>query len=229
MTVPALRTSTMTAIDSGRRSVVLSVIGSLVLLIISAGRVSAESNWPRWRGPLGDGHVATKLPVRWDSASIAWKVPLQGIGQSSPIVWQTHIFLTSATNKGQQRQVLCLDGRDGSVVWEHTPWTGSPEPIHQMNSWASPSCVTDGEVVVAFFGKGGLHGYNLDGRHLWSRDLGSFECPWGVAACPVIVGDLVIQNGDADADSFIMGLNKRTGEPVWKTPHPIFGAGARRY
>jgi outer membrane protein assembly factor BamB len=91
-----------------------------------------------------------------------------------------------------------------------------------MNSWASATCVTDGEVVVAFFGKGGLHGYTLEGKHLWSRDLGNFECPWGTAACPVIVGDLIIQNGDADADAFIMGLNKRTGETVWTHPRPNF-------
>jgi outer membrane protein assembly factor BamB len=222
MFVHTLRTSTMTAIDLGRRSAVLSVVGSLLLAVTSAGQVSAESNWPRWRGPLGDGHVATKLPVRWDAGSIVWKVPLQGIGQSSPIVWQGHIYLTSAIDNGHQRLVSCLDGRDGSIVWDHTPWTGSPEPIHQMNSWASSSCVTDGEVVVAFFGKGGLHGYALDGKHLWSRDLGPFECPWGTAACPVIVGDLVIQNGDADTDSFIMGLNKRTGDTVWKTSRPNF-------
>ena len=89
---------------------------------------------------------------------------------------------------------------DGSLLWEHSPWTGEPEKIHQMNSWASATCVTDGEIVVAFFGKGGLHAYSLDGKLLWSRDLGPFEGPWGVAACPIIVGDLVIQNGDADQE-----------------------------
>lgn len=212
----------MTAIAFGRRTVIPCLVCSLLLTFTGAGRLSAESNWPRWRGPLGNGHTTAVLPVRWNAASITWKVSLPGIGQSSPIVWQGRIYLTSALAKGEQRLVYCLDAHDGSILWQHTPRTGSPEPVHPMNSWASASCVTDGEVVVAFFGRAGLHGYSLNGKHLWSRDLGRFECPWGVAACPVIVGDLVIQNGDADADSFIMGLNKRTGETVWTTPRPNF-------
>ena len=66
-----------------------------------------------------------------------------------------------------------------------------------MNGWATATCATDGERVVAFFGKGGMHCYAVDGKPLWSRDLGPFLGPWGTAACPVIVGDLVIQNCDA--------------------------------
>lgn len=219
---------TMTAIEIGRRGVISCLACWMLLIFAAAGPLlaeskrPAESNWPRWRGPLGNGHTAMKLPVHWDAGSIAWKVSLQGIGQSSPLVWKERIFLTSALDEGRQRLVFCLDARDGSSIWQHTPWTGSPEPIHHMNSWASATCATDGEVVVAFFGKGGLHGYTLDGKHLWSRDLGPFECPWGTAACPVIVDDLVIQNGDADANAFIMGLNKRTGETVWTTPRPNF-------
>ncbi|MBI3866768.1 MAG: PQQ-like beta-propeller repeat protein [Planctomycetia bacterium] len=190
---------------------------------IAAGKLGAESNWPRWRGPQGNGHAAAQnVPVRWDASGVSWKTPLKGIGQSSPVVWNGRIFLTSAVDGGRTRLVFCIDARDGKVLWERTAWTGEPEPIHQMNSWASASCVTDGEVVVAFFGRGGLHAFRLDGKVLWERDLGSFECPWGTAACPVIVGDLVIQNGDADKDAFVMGLNKQTGETVWKTPRDDF-------
>lgn len=179
---------------------------------------AAETNWPRWRGPQGDGHsLAAKVPVRWDAGAVAWKTPLKGIGQSSPVVWNGRIFLTSALDEGRSRVVFCIDERDGRLIWEHTPWKGEPEKIHQMNGWASASCATDGEVVVAFFGKAGLHAYTLDGKPLWSRDLGPFEGPWGVAACPIIFGDLVIQNGDADLDPFLIGINKQTGETVWKT------------
>jgi outer membrane protein assembly factor BamB len=145
-------------------------------------------------------------------------VPVKGIGQSSPIVWDNRIFLTSALEAGRQRVVSCFDARDGRLLWEHVAWTGEPEDSHEMNGWASASCATDGEVVVAFFGKGGLHTYTLDGKHLWSRDLGTFECPWGTAACPVIVGDLVIQNGDSDVNAFIMGLDRLTSKTIWTTP-----------
>ncbi|MGE5192637.1 MAG: PQQ-binding-like beta-propeller repeat protein [Deltaproteobacteria bacterium] len=195
------------------------VFAAVSMFVVAAGEAFAEPNWPRWRGPRGDGHsAATNLPRKWTTDSVAWKVPLKGSGQSSPIVWEDRIFLTSALENGRQRVVFCIDARDGSLIWEHVAWTGEPEKIHQMNSWASASCATDGEAVVAFFGRGGLYAYTLDGKHLWSRDLGPFEGPWGTAACPVIVGDLVIQNGDADVNAFIMGLDKRTGETKWTTP-----------
>jgi outer membrane protein assembly factor BamB len=197
----------------------LILVSGASILLFAAGAASAEQNWPRWRGPRGDGHsTITNLPVQWTAESVAWKTPLPGIGQSSPIVWGDRIFLTAARDKGRERIVCCVDARDGKMLWEHVAWTGEPEKIHEMNSWASASCATDGEIVVASFGKGGLHAYTLEGRHRWSRDLGPFEGPWGTAACPVIVGDLVIQNGDADVNAFIMGIDKHSGETVWTTP-----------
>lgn len=205
-----------------RRSCWLLTAATFLLIAagdLMAGELPSPVNWPRWRGPRGDGHAAaTDLPVRWDASSIVWKTPLKGIGQSSPIVWGDRIFLTSALDQGRQRIVYCVDAADGSIKWEHVAWKGEPEKIHDWNSWASATCATDGEVVVAFFGKGGLHAYALDGKPLWSRDLGPFESPWGTAACPVIVGDLVIQNGDADVNAFIMALDKKTGKTVWNTP-----------
>ena len=204
-----------------RRELIASVIlaATVSFSVVSAGEAPARPNWSGWRGPAGDGHVpGTPLPIRWDAGSIQWRVSLKGIGQSSPIVWGDRIYLTSALDEGRQRLVFCHDVRDGRLVWEHTAWTGEPEKVHDLNSWASATCVTDGQVVVASFGKGGLHGYTLEGKHLWSRDLGPFEGPWGTAACPVIVGDLVIQNGDADANAFLMGLDKQTGRTIWTTP-----------
>ena len=74
--------------------------------------------------------------------------------------------------------------------------------------------------MVAFFGKGGLHCYSVEGKPLWSRDLGSFPGPWGTAASPVIVGDLVIQNCDAQGEGALVALNKLDGKPVWRTLRP---------
>lgn len=195
----------------------------VLLFVASAGPARAELNWSRWRGPEGNGHShEIGLPVKWEPAAVVWKVPLKGSGQSSPVIWGERVFLTTALEKGKQRVVFCLDRNDGKLLWEHVAWTGEPEKSHGMNGWASATCATDGKVVIAFFGRGGLHAYTVDGKPLWSRDLGMFESPWGTAACPVIVGDIVIQNGDADANAFIMGLDKQTGKTIWSTPRPNY-------
>jgi outer membrane protein assembly factor BamB len=179
----------------------------------------ADGEWPCWRGPQQNGHYAeSSLPTRWDAKSIVWKTELPGSGQSSPVIWGDRIFLTAALQNGKQRVVLCVDRKKGDILWQHTAWTGTPEKSHEMNGWASATCATDGERVVAFFGKGGLHCYTVDGKHVWSRELGSFPGNWGTSACPLIYGDSVIQNCDSTANAFILGVDKRTGKDIWKTP-----------
>ena len=194
----------------------------LLLIVLTSSSLLAETNWPRFRGPAGTGASSEKgLPVSFSSDDIAWKTPLEGRGQSSPVIWGDKIFLTASSDDGGRRFVICLDRNNGKILWQHdAPWSGQPEKLHKMNSYASATCATDGEYVVAFFGRGGLHGFDTDGKRLWSRDLGVFESPWGTAASPLIVGDLVIQNCDAENDAFMLAVDKKTGREVWKTPRP---------
>lgn len=204
-----------------RNARTLAIVASISVLTLTTVGTADDANWPRWRGPLQNGHTHEKnIPVKWSADDIAWKTKLPGIGQSSPIIWEDKIFLTAALDQGKERLVLGVDRKTGSILWTQSAWKGEPEPIHNMNSWASATCVTDGKIVVAFFGRGGIHAYTVNGEHLWSRDLGKFESPWGTSACPVIVDDLVIQNCDADADAFIVALDKQTGKEIWRTKRP---------
>lgn len=180
----------------------------------------AETKWTRFRGPEGTGvSQETDLPVKWDDSNVKWRTPLPGAGQSSPVIWMDKILLTSAvpTDQGVERWVICVNRADGKILWQQLAETTQGEPLHSMNTWASATCATDGECVIAFFGLGGMHAYSLDGEKLWSRDLGKFAGPWGTAASPVIVGDVVIQNCDADEDAYIIGLDKKSGKTVWQT------------
>jgi outer membrane protein assembly factor BamB len=76
--------------------------------------------------------------------------------------------------------------------------------------------------VYASFGKGGLHCYTVDGKHVWSRELGKFfsKTKRGTASSPILHDNLVIWNGDSESDPFLFGLDKLTGETVWKADRP---------
>ena len=191
----------------------------VLCLGLAAFATAAEPEWQGWRGPQQDGHSTdSSLPVSWGPENVVWRTPLPGKGQSSPVFAGDRIFLTASLENGRQRIVMGVDRSSGKVLWNDVAWTGEPEPSHNMNGWASATCATDGERVYAFFGRGGgLFCYSADGKQLWQKELGSFESPWGVAASPVIVGDLVIQNCDADTDAHIVAFDKTTGDEVWKT------------
>ncbi|NNC87948.1 MAG: PQQ-binding-like beta-propeller repeat protein [Akkermansiaceae bacterium] len=217
------------------------VIGLAAFAAWSPGSgLRAEDHWPQFRGPTGRGHSTAKgVPLKWNAASVAWKTKLKGEGQSSPVNWGDRLFLTSASGDGRQRHVICVDRTSGDVLWERTVACDGPEHPHRMNSFATPTCATDGKHVVAFFGPGGIHCFDLEGEKKWSRDLGDFPGPWGVAASPVIVGNKVIQNCDAEGPSSLVALDLDSGEPMWTTerePKPrggwstpiLIDAGGRR-
>ena len=144
-----------------------------------------------------------------------WKAKLKGEGQSSVVNWGDKLFLTSATEKGAKRWVHCLDRTTGKLLWEREVACAAPEQIHKMNTWATPTCATDGERVVAFFGPGGIHCFSMDGKPMWQRNLGEFPGTWGIGSSPIIDGNLVIQNCDAEGPSSLVALDKKTGAPVW--------------
>lgn len=190
----------------------------LSLLVLAAASVRSE-NWNQFRGPRLDGVVsAPGLPVNWNENSIVWKADLKGAGQSSPAQWENLLFLTGASPDGKERYVMCLSSKDGTTVWEDTIPCAAPESIHNMNSYATPSCATDGKVVVAYFGPAGLHAWDLSGNKLWSLDLGMGGGTWGFAASPVIIDGLVIQNCDSEGPSRLVAVDAGTGKIAWETP-----------
>jgi outer membrane protein assembly factor BamB len=188
-----------------------------VLLVLLASTVRAE-NWPGWRGPTGQGYSNDKnLPVKWSATeNVKWKIPLPDAGNSTPIVWGDKIFLTQATEKGKKRSLWCLARKDGSKIWEKTVEYTGKEPKHDTNTYCAASPVTDGEQVVVSHGSAGVYCYDLAGQELWHRDLGECRHIWGNAASPVIYKDLVILNFGPGPRTFLIAMNKKSGEDAWK-------------
>lgn len=197
----------------------------------------AADQWHQWRGPSGQGYADDPhVPLKWsETENLAWKTPLPGRGNSSPVVWGDRVFLTAASKDGKERYVLCLRASDGKILW-HELAAKDPDPAksHEWNGHASASCTTDGERVYAFFGTPGLFCYDVNGKLLWQHHFGIFttETGWGTAASPFLYGDLVIQNCDNDgpnwlppghdpkeaAPAALVALDKRTGKVKWQTP-----------
>ncbi len=199
----------------------LTALACLACFALTAfDTASADSNWPRWRGPNQDGHSGeTGFPRKWSPADVKWTTPLPGAGQSSPVIWGERMFLTAALNRGAERVALCVDRNSGDIVWQTSLWKGTPEASHVMNGWASSTCVTDGERVWCFFGQGGgLFCLSMDGKQLWNRDFGEFPGPWGTAASPILIDNMLIQNCDSDEKGFLLAVDKLTGDTLWTTP-----------
>jgi outer membrane protein assembly factor BamB len=118
--------------------------------------------------------------------------------------------------------VVCLDRKTGKTLWQKTAKQEIPhEGHHQDHGFASASPVTDGEVVLAYFGSRGLHCYDLDGNLKWSKDFGDMitRAGFGEGASPALHGDTVVVNWDDETENdFIVALDKRTGKELWKNP-----------
>ncbi|MHB8898200.1 MAG: outer membrane protein assembly factor BamB family protein [Thermoguttaceae bacterium] len=220
-------------------------LAAIVLLFCLVEWLPAQTHdhWPQFRGPEARGVAdGPNLPDRWsDTENIAWKTDLPGRAWSSPIVWAESVFLTTAVNSGQlespkkglyfggnrpeprevqlEYKVLCLDLPSGTIRWEKTVHQGpSSSPIHLKNSFASETPVTDGERVYAYFGNQGLYCLDLEGNLVWSKPFEPRPTRngWGTGASPVLHGDRIYLVNDNEQESFLIALDKKTGEPVWR-------------
>jgi outer membrane protein assembly factor BamB len=179
------------------------------------------SDWPQFRGPSGrasaDGH---KLPTKIaPDQHVLWKTPLPP-GHSSPVVFGDRIYLTAVRDK--KLLTLALDRGSGSVLWEAEAPYQKLEKIHAIGSHAQASVVTDGQVVVSYFGSCGLFGYDPTGKQLWHLPMGPFKNDLGAGSSPVLAGDRILLNQDHDIDSFLLAVDKRTGKPLWRTDRSDF-------
>jgi outer membrane protein assembly factor BamB len=183
------------------------------------------ADWPGWRGPAGVGVSAEKgLPTRWSATeNVRWKVPVPGAGVSTPVVSGDHVFLTASDERHNDRlHVCCYHRADGRQLW-HTRLFGSaqPEGLFPAGGMAVPTPATDGRHLYVLFGTGDLACLDFDGRPVWIRspaqDHGPFRNRWGMAASPLLVGDLLIALVDHWGPSYLLAVDTKTGATRWKT------------
>ena len=208
---------------------------------------AADPDWPQWRGPEGQGHApaAHDLPVTWsETENVAWKTPLAGRGWSSPVIGDGRIWLTTAIERkaspaeearalagnrmaGQLEvsgsvtiRAVCLDQASGKILHDVELFTiRDPQPIHKLNSFASPSPVLAGGRLFCHCGDFGVACLDAaTGRVLWRNRELRLNHENGPGSTPVVHGDKLIVHLDGSDVQSIAAYDTATGRLAWQTP-----------
>lgn len=231
----------------------------VVMLVAAVGTLSAQPpasarvgiDWPGFRGIAARGvDDAGSLPLQWnvpESRMVKWRVPVAGLGHSSPVVWGDMVCTTTAVSGTPDPQlkvglygditsvvdttehkwiVMCFDKHTGKPRWERVARAAVPAvKRHPKSTHASSTLATDGRHIVAFFGAEGLYAYDVTGELLWKKDFGLLDsgffmapdAQWGFASSPVIHNGRVIVQADVQKGSFVAAFDVRTGKELWRT------------
>ncbi|MBX7167242.1 MAG: PQQ-like beta-propeller repeat protein [Pirellulales bacterium] len=188
------------------------------LVLVSAVPALGQE-WTRFHGPNGSGYLpTTTVPTRWTDQDYKFRVELPGAGHSSPVVWGERVFLTSATDSGARRLVLCLSADDGSLLWQRELGF-TTHPKHLQNSFASPTPACDGERVYVALSDPDqylLVALDHEGQEVWRQNLGPFVGQHGGGPSPIVYEDLVILGNEQDGPSSLHAFDRATGQPRWK-------------
>jgi len=197
------------------------MLSLLVGIAVSLSSIElCADDWPQFRGVNSSGisRETTSLPIKLaPHSNVVWKLPV-GRGHSSPVIFGERVYLTAL--RDMRLLTLAIHAASGEIQWEAVADYEKLENIHRIGSPATPSCATDGEVVISFFGSSGLHAYTLDGELLWRHRMGPFDNGFGAAGSPIIVDDLVVLLEDHDTGSFLAAFDKRDGKPRWRVDRP---------
>lgn len=208
-------------------------------------------DWPSFRGINGAGVAETgPAPTTWDvpkGDGVAWSTPIEGLGHSSPVIWGNQLCVTTAkSDQGNDSmrlglygdiasvtdntehvwRLICLDKRDGTVMFNKVIHTGVPIiKRHTKATHANSTLATDGSYLVAMLGSEGMFAFDMQGTLKWKKDFGVLDsgffmaptAQWGFASSPVIHQGKVILQADVQKDSFVAALDVATGKELWRT------------
>ena len=198
----------------------------LVLLCVVYVSATQAADWPQFRGPGGQGHSdATNLPLTWsETENITWKVPVAGLGWSSPAIQGDQIWITSAVDEGKTLHAIALDRATGKSLHDVTIFElAEPSPVHSKNSHASPTPLIEGDRVYVHYGAHGTACLKTDGTVVWKTQELKHDHRHGPGGSPVIFEDLLILNCDGSDIQFVVALDKNTGEIRWKKKREHIG------
>ncbi|MCM2369487.1 PQQ-binding-like beta-propeller repeat protein [Aporhodopirellula aestuarii] len=196
----------------------------LILIVAFAIGIAASTIAEDWTGFRGDGSgiTAADLPTQWSpEEGIAWQSDIPGYGQSSPVVWKTHVYVTSSEGPFQQDcQVHAFELQTGKKLWtSHIEATTKVENYFR-NSRAAPTCCVDANGVYSFFASGDVTAMSHDGLTRWTtpviKTYGEVDNERGVASSLAQTDDHLFVLVDHHGPSYLIAINKHDGEIAWK-------------
>lgn len=214
---------------------IAAVMGTLACMVaMSAARAARAEEWPRFRGPGGQGISAEKdPPVKWNaSENVAWKVDVPGSGWSSPIVSGDGVYITYTTDNGASCHLLGLDRESGKKVFDVEVFKQTVTRKEGKNSYATPTPISDGKMVYVSFA-GGLAGVTIAGKVVWTNTDFPYYSRHGLGVSPILYDGLLIHPQDGStkaggAEEYIgwqkpwdkgqvLALAPETGKVKWKS------------
>ncbi len=191
------------------------------LLLLLMATIVADS-WPGFLGAGADVSKNTKLPTKWTpQENVAWTTMIPGHGQSSPVVWGDRVFVTSVEGPlKDQCHVLAIQLADGKTLWKYTLSNSDPVENSLYVSRAAPTPVVDADRIYTFFESGDTVALDHQGKEVWKRsinqDYGKFQNKFGLSASLVQNGTHIFILVDDEGPSYLLALDKKTGETTWK-------------
>jgi outer membrane protein assembly factor BamB len=202
-------------------------LAAVLLLACSAHHALAvdDLNWPEFHGPRGDGiSTSTGLPVTWsETNNVTWKTEIHGKAWSSPVIWGSQVWLTTATPDGHDLFAICVDRETGKLIFDKKLFTvEAPQYAHPFNSYGSPTpAIQEGRVYISFGSPGTACLDTKTGEVLWERR--DIECNHfrGAGSSPILDSGRLYLNFDGSDHQFVLALDQKTGKTLWRTERGI--------
>src|SRR5437588_2701150 len=207
------------------------------ILTLFAGICARAENWAQWRGPYFNGSTTEKnVPAEFSKTqNVKWSAPMPGTSAATPIVWEDYVVVSSAEERTKTMRALGRERKSGKLLWNQEVGVGYN--LDEKSNFASPSPVTDGKLVVFYYGNGDLAAFDFSGKKIWARniqkDYGPFAFNWTYGASPTLYdGKLFLQVLQRDEpvhgrgraggpiDSYLLALDPKTGKELWKHVRP---------
>ncbi len=193
----------------------------LVLSVFVFSGISTAQEWNRFRGPNGTGKGdISGLPPQINKTDYDWRVKLNGIGHSSPVLWGDKLFLTIYDPKKEERRLECYQSKSGKLLWQ---WNVPVDAhnLHKYNNFAAATPTADKDHVYLVWGNGEktqATAINHKGKEVWQREWPAFSSDHGNATSPVLIGGNLVFHTDSvqEKTSRVVALNTADGETVWE-------------